>query len=224
MDLDRVDVEILRALQEDARLSFRELARRLGVSVPTVSARVGNLEQIGVLSGYHAAVDPERLHQVRIVLVLRCRRGMEDAVGTALAALEEVRWTVRTEGSRIVGEAVLTTPERLERFLAAVRRIDGVLSMEHHVATKGFKDAPRAIVSEGVSALLPCFECGQVIQGPPVRWKMDGRTHYLCCPSCERLYKDRYRRLKAGAAEGRPGPVRSRAAGERLPEHPRGRV
>ena len=61
MQLDRTDTKIPRALQEDARRSFRELARRVGVSVPTVSAHVANLERLGVLSGYHATIDPEKL-------------------------------------------------------------------------------------------------------------------------------------------------------------------
>ena len=224
MELDPIDVNIIRALQEDARLSFHQIARRVGVSVPTVSARVANLERIGVLAGYHAAVDPERLRHVRVVFILRCRRGIEDAVGTAVAALEEVRWTVRTEGSRIIGEAVIAKPERRARFLARVRGIRGVTTVEHHVARKGFKDAPQALVSQGATTVLQCFECGQVIDGKPVRWRTDGRTHYLCCPSCEKLYKDRYRSLRAGAGLDRRGRPLPRGPDRRLPEHPRGRV
>src|SRR5206468_2332469 len=72
MQLDRTDTKILRALQEDARRSFRELARRVGVSVPTVSAHVANLERRGETiqggtAGYpfRASVDDRRLFRVR---------------------------------------------------------------------------------------------------------------------------------------------------------------
>jgi Lrp/AsnC family leucine-responsive transcriptional regulator len=57
-DLDAVDWALLEALQEDARLSYNELARRVHVSAPTVAQRVRRLEEAGVISGYHARVDP----------------------------------------------------------------------------------------------------------------------------------------------------------------------
>jgi Lrp/AsnC family leucine-responsive transcriptional regulator len=57
-DLDAVDWALLEALQEDARLSFNELARRVHLSAPTVAQRVRRLEETGVITGYHARVDP----------------------------------------------------------------------------------------------------------------------------------------------------------------------
>lgn len=68
MNLDSIDVELLRALQEDARQSFRSLAKRVGVSVPTVSARIANLEALGIVTGYHATINPDLLNQIRLVL------------------------------------------------------------------------------------------------------------------------------------------------------------
>ena len=58
MQLDALDLSIARALQADARLSFRALARRIGSTTPTVAARVRRLEQLGIVRGYHADVDP----------------------------------------------------------------------------------------------------------------------------------------------------------------------
>ncbi|GAA0321335.1 Lrp/AsnC family transcriptional regulator [Actinoallomurus spadix] len=57
-DLDAVDWALLGALQEDARLSYNELARRVHLSAPTVAQRVRRLEDAGVITGYHARVDP----------------------------------------------------------------------------------------------------------------------------------------------------------------------
>ena len=54
-DLDR---QICAVLQENARLSLSEVAERIGSSVPTVSEHVKKLEADGVLTGYHAIVDP----------------------------------------------------------------------------------------------------------------------------------------------------------------------
>ncbi len=212
MDLDRTDVAILRALQEDARRSFRELARRVGVSVPTISARVANLEALGVLRGYHAVIDPERLRQVLAVLTVRCRPRRADSVGAGLAAVPEVRWTLRTEDSRVYAEAALPDRAAVRGLVARVRALDGVVACEAHVGTGGLKDAPRAMVPDGVSAVVACFECGDPIEGTPVRVRLGGRTHYVCCTSCERLYRERYARIQS-----RAGPPTRRTSGGTAP-------
>jgi Lrp/AsnC family leucine-responsive transcriptional regulator len=59
--MDDQNWTILESLQQDARLGFAELGRRLGVSAPTAAERVKRLEDRGVLTGYHAAVDPAAL-------------------------------------------------------------------------------------------------------------------------------------------------------------------
>jgi len=55
-ELDPMDARILAVLQEDARLSMRELGRRVGLSAPAVTERVRRLEEAKVLLGYHALV------------------------------------------------------------------------------------------------------------------------------------------------------------------------
>lgn len=200
MELDRVDIGILRALQDDARLSYRDLAQRIGVSVPTISARVATLEQLGILAGYRASVDPERLHQVSLLLFLKARPQKARAVGETVASLPEVRWATQTRGSRIVAEAVLPGEHLVDGFLSRVEAIEDVLEYEHHIAMKRLKEEPRAVISDRLSTTLICFQCKKVIEGEPIKLKMDGRDHYLCCRSCEKLYTERYAKIKAAAA------------------------
>ncbi|MFC9085278.1 Lrp/AsnC family transcriptional regulator [Nocardiopsis dassonvillei] len=56
--LDSVDQRILAELQQDGRLSFNELSRRVNLSAPAVADRVRRLTDRGVITGYHAHVDP----------------------------------------------------------------------------------------------------------------------------------------------------------------------
>ena len=55
--LDHVSWQILVELQQNARISFAELGRRVGLSSPAVTERVRRLEDAGIITGYHAAVD-----------------------------------------------------------------------------------------------------------------------------------------------------------------------
>ena len=59
--LDEVNVLLIRELEEDARLSHAELGRRVGLSAPAVAERLQRLQETGVITGYHAAVDPRAL-------------------------------------------------------------------------------------------------------------------------------------------------------------------
>lgn len=59
--LDRIDLRILRDLQEEGRMTNVELARRAGISPPPCLRRVRALEETGCILGYHAEIDPEAL-------------------------------------------------------------------------------------------------------------------------------------------------------------------
>ena len=72
--LDQIDFDLVRLLQQNARLSNKELAARVGLAESSTLTRVRHLEARGVLRGYHAEVAPA-------------------AVGIALQALIAVRLT-----------------------------------------------------------------------------------------------------------------------------------
>jgi DNA-binding Lrp family transcriptional regulator len=59
--LDRIDLRILRDLQEDGRMTNVELARRAGISAPPCLRRVRALEEAGFIRRYHAELAPELL-------------------------------------------------------------------------------------------------------------------------------------------------------------------
>ena len=59
--LDDTNRRIIQELQADARLSMAELGRRVSLSAPAVTERVQRLEGAGVITGYHAAVDPKEI-------------------------------------------------------------------------------------------------------------------------------------------------------------------
>jgi len=90
LELDAIDQQILSELQSDARVSMAELGRRVGLSAPAVSERVVRLERGGVITGYHAAVNPK-------------------AVGYPISAVVRVR--PAAQQLRKIPELALATPE-----------------------------------------------------------------------------------------------------------------
>ncbi len=60
-ELDTIDRRILAELQEDGRMTNVELARRADITAPPCLRRVRRLEEAGIIRGYHADTDPQRL-------------------------------------------------------------------------------------------------------------------------------------------------------------------
>lgn len=67
--LDHIDAAIVHELYADARISRAELARRVGLSAPSVGDRVQRLEDAGVITGYGARIDPARLGYGLTILI-----------------------------------------------------------------------------------------------------------------------------------------------------------
>lgn len=59
--LDKTGQDILYLLQEDARMPFAEIGRRVGLSAPSVAERVRRMEEAGIIEGYHARVNLDKV-------------------------------------------------------------------------------------------------------------------------------------------------------------------
>lgn len=141
--LDRTDHEILRELANDARISNKELAARVRLAPSTCLERVRRLKEAGVLSGFHAEIDPAALGiglQAMIAVRLRQHsRANFDALRAHFLSLPEVVSLFHVGGSEdfLVHVAVRDT-ERLralawESFTARpeVAHIETSLIFEH---------------------------------------------------------------------------------------------
>ena len=60
-ELDAIAWKLIESLQHNARLSFAELGRKVGLSTPAVAERVHRLEDAGVITGYHASLNMTKL-------------------------------------------------------------------------------------------------------------------------------------------------------------------
>src|SRR5829696_5746852 len=90
--VDEVDRTLIDALRANGRATFAELARRVGLSAPAVHERVGKLEAAGVITGYHADVDPIALGLgvSALVGVLQADRADPDRIYAAMRAMPEI--------------------------------------------------------------------------------------------------------------------------------------
>lgn len=92
-DIDSTDLEILKLLQQDARASVAEIARRVGMVPSAVHARLKKLEEAGVIVGYEPRLDPAALGfgLTAFVFVASDDRPGHVETADALAVLSEVQ-------------------------------------------------------------------------------------------------------------------------------------
>ncbi|MGI5166182.1 Lrp/AsnC family transcriptional regulator [Spirillospora sp. CA-253888] len=120
--MDELDAEIVRLLQTDARLSNRELARRLGVAPSTCLERVRALTRRGVIRGYHADIDLQALGRgVQALVSLQVRplsRTVIDRIQNDVAGMPEVLSVfVVAGGDDLVLHVAVPDLDQLHAFL-----------------------------------------------------------------------------------------------------------
>jgi Lrp/AsnC family transcriptional regulator, leucine-responsive regulatory protein len=127
--VDAVDRKLIEALRANARATYAVLARHVGLSAPAVHDRVGKLEAAGVITGYHAAVEPATLGLGVSALVglQQGDRGDSDRIAEALRAMPEIEdcWFVAGEETFVVKVRVPDVAA-LEHTIGALARIRGV--------------------------------------------------------------------------------------------------
>jgi Lrp/AsnC family leucine-responsive transcriptional regulator len=68
-ELDRIDRKILEVLQRQGRIPMTELAQQIGLSTSPCTERVRRMEREGVITGYHARIDPQAIGKTLLVFV-----------------------------------------------------------------------------------------------------------------------------------------------------------
>lgn len=120
-DLDRISWKIIEELQQDGRMSWAELGRRVGLTTPAVAERVYRLEKLGVIRGFHADICLERLGLPILIFVRLSMAGPEATVRAFQGQV--TKWMEVLECHRVTGsdsfilKARVVSVEHLERFL-----------------------------------------------------------------------------------------------------------
>lgn len=201
--LDALDLQILRLLHGDARLSFRELAERLDSTTPTISARVKALEDVGILRGYHAALDHAVLGGASYVVSASVQPQHAMRAHAAIAALPGAHQAFLLAGGRVVAHVHLRAPvQTLAQLHERLAEIPGLQTYEaneviHAAQSDALEDLP-----ENVD--VACHQCKGPIHGDPVKGKFGDRTHVFCCRHCLATFRDRFQLLQIRSGKQRP--------------------
>jgi len=142
--LDGIDHKLLALLQQDDRVPVAELGKMLGVPPSTLNDRIRRLLKLGVVRGFHAQLDPQKLGLDLLAFVFV---GWSDAATEApfleaIAEAPEVQEAHHVTGAwNYLIKVRLKTTHDLEGFLAEVKRtVPGIQRTETLVALSSPKE------------------------------------------------------------------------------------
>jgi Lrp/AsnC family transcriptional regulator, leucine-responsive regulatory protein len=145
--VDDRDLDIIAALQEDARATYADIARRVGLSPSSVHDRVRKLEQGGVIRGYRAVIDAEEvgLLVTALIAVTPLDPRQPDDLPERVEEFPEVQDCISDAGeANYIHKVRTATTERLEDLIRRLREKAGVNTRTTVVLSTPFEDRPLA--------------------------------------------------------------------------------
>ncbi|WP_034337807.1 Lrp/AsnC family transcriptional regulator [Deinococcus misasensis] len=138
--LDDLDTRILQELQQDARLSMRELGRRIGLSAPATAERVSRLEYAGVIVGYAARILPQNLGRKVMAFIGVQDSGQKDPI--------LIEWAKKRDG---VLECYSVTGENSCMLRIAVENISELEKVLAELIEMGFTCQTSIVLSNPIA-------------------------------------------------------------------------
>jgi Lrp/AsnC family leucine-responsive transcriptional regulator len=122
--IDEIARKLLDQLQKDARISFAELGRRVGLSPSATAERLRNLEEAGIIRGYRADIDPASLGlNITALIRMTCDGEQYRRFVTFLNTCEEVRECYHVTGSdALMIKVLIGSIEELEQLVMTFLR------------------------------------------------------------------------------------------------------
>lgn len=124
-EIDALNWRILEVLQKQGRATYAEIGRLVGLSAPAVKERVLKMEDAGIIQGYRAVLNPEKIgYPIQTIIQLQVNRDRFAAALKILQAMPEVIDCYRTTGTSALFMIVaFKSMHHMEEFLNEVMQI-----------------------------------------------------------------------------------------------------
>ena len=196
--LDNTDIAIVKALIQDGRKSFRQIAREIKVSTPTVEARFSRLKGLRIIKNIQPIFDIEKIDgQMSALVFVKTNLSQSTDIANKLASIAQVRGVYKMTGEyNIIIKVIMTHhPEYLEEFIRTkIANIEGIKSASYQMITKTIKDDQSIpVIKEGIFLKIKCDYCDNDIFKDTKTMRVGQYERYFCCNSCLTLYKQKYK-------------------------------
>ena len=146
--MDQIDNRIIELLRDNARLSYSEIGKIVGLSRVTVKRRIEQIEKSGIIKGYHAVIDPQAaVKGIRFTLDLDVVLIHYEEVVGKLAANPMIHQIYGTSGkSHIHAIGIVPNSETLGSYANYLfRSTRGVRELNWQILVTTYKDTERGV-------------------------------------------------------------------------------
>ncbi len=127
--IDKLDIKILTMLQENARTKISDIAKKTGLSVPSLSARISKLENAGIIKGYYTKLDRKAFGydiMAIIDIIMETSKNYSNFRTQVKKTPEIIEcFSVLGEGSHVL-KVIVKNTEELEKLLSKIQSWPGV--------------------------------------------------------------------------------------------------
>jgi DNA-binding Lrp family transcriptional regulator len=182
---------------QDGRKSFRQIAKEIRVSAPTVESHFTRMKDIGLIKNIEPILDLDKIeNQVHALLYLKVDPSCSMSIVGSLSSLAEVKDVYTTTGEyNIATKLSLNSIEGMEEFVRQkISTIEGIKSLSYHIITKIIKEDHSTRITEGLSIKVKCDYCRDEIVGYAKVFNIGNKfERNFCCSSCLTLYRQKYK-------------------------------
>jgi DNA-binding Lrp family transcriptional regulator len=201
--LDNIDIAIINSLMQNGRKSFRQIAKEINVSTPTVESHFSRLISMGIIKNIEPIFNIDKIeNQISALIYLKTNPSYAIDIANKLRSLSEVKDVYMTTGEHnIIVKIIAEHLQYIEEFVREkISIIEGVKSASYQIITRTIKDDPSIPIKEGISLKVKCVYCYNEITHSGKVLKTGQYERHFCCNSCLILYKQKYKgRIEAAA-------------------------
>ena len=195
--LDKIDTLIINSLMLDGRKSFRQIAKEIGVSTPTVESHFSKLMGLGVIKNIVPILDSDRIEkQTSAFVYVKVDHPFQTLIiANKISSIPEIKNVYLLTGEyNLMFKIISDRPEHVEELVRSrVAIIKGVLSSTIQIVTRTIKESQSVTVKEGIPITITCDYCNNDILKNFKTLEVGQYERNFCCNSCLTLYKQKYK-------------------------------
>ncbi|PGF17060.1 ArsR family transcriptional regulator [Natrinema sp. CBA1119] len=191
--LDETDMEILRLLSHNARLSYTDIGEEVDMSMPAVSDRIERLQDAGIINRFTIDIDRTQLGAGAQIFVQLDPGNSFDRLRSRLDESDAVEHVMVTAGGELWFNAraqVHNVHPWLDGLFEPAEDVEYTVTL-----IDGIEWQPSL---DGTEFALTCAECGNTVDNEGASKWIDDRMHHFCCSTCQSQFEDRLNQIKEG--------------------------
>ncbi len=193
--LDEIDIEILKQLQQDGRKSFNIIANELKVSPPTVKYRVDKLKNTGFIEKFSVILNPNKLKVGFFVLILIEAKFQEiSSIVKGLEKFENIQEIYTSlDKNNIIAKIFVKDNEELNHFINQnLSQFEEINAFHAITILETIKKSETAnLLRPGFGIRLFCDYCSKEIKEAPVKSIINNKEYKFCCNTCASVFKEK---------------------------------